>query len=195
MIEYVRRLPAGFFFLAAGIVYVLHHYYDWIVMERLINTGHPEKHVLDFVLFLAPLCFGYGALRMYRRTDGRRSRSARVGIRIVVPASVVLSAAWFFAMWIYHSDIPWFVLLFFPGSLAMSAGLLLLPPAFRNPFVRAALVFLAVVTVAYPIAPQFVAAAEGLRVASSWKFALGLSLGAVTAAFGGYVLLRKDPLG
>ena len=194
MIEYVRRLPAGFFVLAAGILYALYHYYDWIVMERLMNTGYPEKHAPDFALFLAPLCFGYGALRLYRGADGRRSRSARVGIRIVVPASVVLSAAWFFAMWIYHSDIPWFVLLFFPGSLAMSVGLLLLPPAFRSPVVRAALAFLSVATIAYPIAPQLVAASEGLRIASEWKFALGLSLGVVTAAFGGYVLLRKDPV-
>jgi len=187
-----QRQPEGLLFFAAGLLLLLHHYFDWIVMRRLINTGYPDKHALDFILFLAPLCFGYGALRWYRGLeDGRRSRAASFGIRAVCIASVALGAAWFFAKWIYHSDIPWFVLLFYPGSLLLTAGLLLLLSASRSPAARWTLVVLAAISLAYPIAPQLIAAAQGKAAGSEWKFALGTAYGAVMAVFGGTAFLRR----
>jgi len=181
----IRRIRAAAVSLAVGgLLLALHRYFDWVVMRHLINTGYPEKYLLDFLLFLAPLLHGYGLITLYRTETAEYARPGLFGLRLTCGALLGVSGAYFFAEWIYSSKFPIFVFLFYPASFLLCIGLLFLQTAFRRTPLRLTLILLAVMNVAYPVLPQFVASNQGLLAGSSMKFALGLALGGCWALLG-----------
>ncbi|WP_309122319.1 hypothetical protein [Paenibacillus sp.] len=187
-----RRIRTTAVSLAVGGLFLaLHHYCDWVVMRRLINTGYPDKYLLDFLLFLAPLLQGYGLLTLYRSDIAEYVRPGLFGLRLTCGALLAVSGAYFFAEWIYASSLPIFVLLFYPASFLLCIGLLFLQTAFRRTPLRLTLILLAIMNVAYPVLPQFAASNQGLLAGSSMKFALGLALGGCWVLLGACSRFRR----
>ncbi|HZG84237.1 hypothetical protein [Paenibacillus sp.] len=183
-----QTISPGALFAAAGAGFALYSSYDWHGMGRLINTGDPDHRLADYALFLVPLLLGCGTALRYRGAGGRGTRA---GVGLACVGFALLAAAYFFAKWIYHAEIPIFVLLFYPGTLIVSAALLLLAAADRSKAVRTALAAAALLALAHAVAPQFAAASYGKPIGSEVKCWTGIALGASWMLLGLATLRRR----
>jgi len=175
-------------FAAAGAGFALYCSYEWHLMGRLINTGYPDHSLADYALFLVPLLLGVGTAMRYR---GESGRGRRAGVGLACTGFGLLGAAYFFAKWIYHADIPIYVMLFYPGTLLVSLGLLWLAAVERSAAVRTALAAAALLALAHAVAPQIAAASYGKTIGSEVKCWTGIALGAAWVLLGLAALRRR----
>jgi uncharacterized membrane protein len=171
-------------FYMSGLGWIVYSYYDWIIMGHQINVGYPNKSMLDLLNFIFPLLSLLGLVRIHKNFSGKNSRLLHNGIKTSCVGLIFMSLGKFGGEWIFHAPFPIYMLLFFIGSILVSIGLCMSLSLSNSIIIKLVTLFVALLTVAYPIFPQLFIASSGALVATNIKGYLGIMMGLLWILFG-----------
>jgi peptidoglycan/LPS O-acetylase OafA/YrhL len=117
----LRRLTA-WFCLVGGLLWGLKPLYDWLVLNRTINTGYTASDVTDYIKFIFPLlCLG-GIFVLYSLYKNKIRKSI-----ILLTLAILLNSLFHFTeMYFYGTDIPFGLLFLLTGLVFQLIGALTL---------------------------------------------------------------------
>ena len=171
-------------FYMSGLGWIIYSYHDWIIMGHQINIGYPTKNILDLLSFIFPLLSLLGLVRIYKNVSGKNSRLLHNGIKTSCIGLISMSLGKFGGEWIFHAPFPLYMLLFFIGSILLSFGLCMSLSLSNSKIIRLNILFVALLTIAYPILPQLIIASSGALVATNIKGYLGIMMGVLWIMLG-----------
>lgn len=108
--------------IIGGILWTGKPLYDWLILEREINTGYPPSNVVDYLSFLIPLFCLVGILGMFS-VYGKKIgiSSAILSLSLLLISTFYVSESYF-----YGSSIPSGLIFLFPGLLFLMIGAFIL---------------------------------------------------------------------
>lgn len=122
------KTAAAWLCVVGGVLWGLKPLYDWIVLDRSVNTGYAASDFTDYVKFLFPLfCLG-GLFVLFKLYKEWIKKSAR----ILALALLFNSLFHFFEIYFTDSGIPFGLLFLFSGTLLLVVGARLLAIELRR---------------------------------------------------------------
>jgi len=118
------RKGSAWSIIAAGLLWVLKQWYDWIVLGRLVHEGH-EAELTDQLFIAVPLLMAFGIAGTYGHRSRIVSRYGRAGLLIAAFGNILFSLSLMAEAWFAGSGIGFFSLLAFPGLLLQVVGFML----------------------------------------------------------------------
>lgn len=113
----MRKLSA-WLCIVGGLLWGLKPVYDWLILDRRINTGYIASDITDYIKFIFPLlCLGgvFVLFSLYKK----RVRNAAI---ILVVAILLNSLFHFFEIYYTDSSIPFGLLFMFSGMIFLLIG-------------------------------------------------------------------------
>jgi hypothetical protein len=108
--------------LVGGLLWGMKPLYDWLVLDRRINTGYTTFNFTDYIKFIFPLlCLGglFVLLSLYKK-------KVRNSVIILTLALVLNGLFHFFEIYYVNSGIPFGLLFLFSGILFLLIGAIFL---------------------------------------------------------------------
>lgn len=112
------KMAAAWLCVVGGGLWGLKPLYDWIVLDRRVNTGYVASDFTDYVKFLFPLfCLG-GLFVLYSLYKERVKKAA-----VILAAALLFNSLFhFFEIYFTDSGIPFGLLFLFSGTLLLLIG-------------------------------------------------------------------------
>jgi len=116
--EIILRKLSAWLCIVGGLLWGLKPVYDWLILDRRINTGYSASDFTDYIKFIFPLlCLGgvFVLFSLYKK----RVRNAAI---ILVVAILLNSLFHFFEIYFTDSSIPFGLLFMFSGVIFLLIG-------------------------------------------------------------------------
>jgi hypothetical protein len=108
----------GWLCLVGGILWGMKPVYDWLILERKINTGYEPSDPTDFIKFIFPLLCMSGLFALLSFYKNKIKIAA-----VILGISLILNGLFhFYEVYFYGSDIPFGLLFMLTGLLTLLIG-------------------------------------------------------------------------
>ena len=119
---------AAWFCIAGGFLWGMKPLYDWLVLDRTINTGYLASDVTDYVKFAFPLlCLGgiFVLFLLYRKVVAKSA--------VILAAAIISNGLFhFFEIYAPNSAVPFGLLFMFSGTALLLIGAFVLVRELKN---------------------------------------------------------------
>lgn len=167
----------SFPFYLTGFGWLFYAFYEWIIVDRQLNVGYPDKSIIDLASFIIPLLALFGFMKLFKNLRGNVTTINRIGKNLIYLGLVMISLGKFGGNWIYSAPFPLYMMLFFLGSIILTIGLLLSLTFIKGKVSILPVIVVSLLTSAFPILPQLLIPHFGIVVATDIEGIIGILLG------------------